>query len=386
MRKSRFTEAQIIGMIKEQEAGMPTAEVCRRHGLSSATFYKLKSKYGGLEVSEAARLKALEEENAKLKRLLADTMLDNVVLKDLPGKELTTLIKRRDAALRVMRDHDISQRRACRLVGVDPKTVRRERPPDCAGIRKEMQEIAGKRRRFGYRRIGVLLERKGMSMNHKKLYRIYREEGLSVKRRRGRKRARGTRTPMPVAAWPNARWSLDFVSDSFGASRKFRILAVIDDCTRECLCLVADTSLSGARVARELSALIRIYGKPGCIVSDNGTEFTSRAILKWADENEVPWHYIDPGKPQQNAFVESFNGSLRDELLNEELFDSLDDARRKLALWRYDYNAVRPHSSLGNQTPQQARRALEQFEGSAHSALASDEAPEYQNPTSRLSL
>ena len=111
---------------------------------------------------------------------------------------------------------------------------------------------------------------------------------------------------MPVAAWPNARWSLDFVSDSFGASRKFRILAVIDDCTRECLCLVADTSLSGARVARELSALIRIYGKPGCIDSDNGTEFTSRAILQWADENTVPWHYIDPGKPQQNAFIESF--------------------------------------------------------------------------------
>ena len=200
-----------------------------------------------------------------------------------------------------MRDHDISQRRACRLVGVDPKTVRRERPPDSADIRQEMQEIAGKRRRFGYRRIGVLLERKGMIMNHKKLYRIYREEGLSVKRRRGRKRARGTRTPMPVAAWPNARWSLDFVSDSFGASRKFRILAVIDDCTREGLCLVADTSLSGARVARELSSLIRIYGKPDCIVSDNGTEFTSRAILKWADENEVPWHYIDPGKPQQNG-------------------------------------------------------------------------------------
>ena len=249
-----------------------------------------------------------------------------------------------------------------------------------------MQEIAGKRRRFGYRRIGVLLERKGMIMNHKKLYRIYREEGLSVKRRRGRKRARGTRTPMPVAAWPNARWSLDFVSDSFGASRKFRILAVIDDCTRECLCLVADTSLSGARVARELSSLIRIYGKPGCIVSDNGTEFTSRAILKWADENEVPWHYIDPGKPQQNAFVESFNGSLRDELLNEEIFDSLDDARRKLALWRYDYNTFRSHSSLANQTPQQARRTLEQFEGFAPGALAPDDQAEYRNPNCRLSL
>ena len=138
--------------------------------------------------------------------------------------------------------------------------------------------------------------------------------------------------------------------------------------------------------ARELDALVRIYGKPACIVSDNGTEFTSRAILKWAGENDVDWHYIDPGKPQQNGFIESFNGSLRDELLNEEIFDTLDDARRKLALWRYDYNNVRPHSSLGNQTPAEARRALEQFEGSAHDALAQTDDEEYEIQTRKLSL
>ena len=200
-----------------------------------------------------------------------------------------------------MRDHAISQRRACVLVGVDPKTVRRERPPDNLEIRTAMQEIAAVRRRFGYRRIGLLLERRGMLMNPKKLYRLYREEGLSVRRRRSRKRACGTRTPMPLALMPNQRWSLDFVADRFGASRKFRILAVIDDCCRENLCLVADTSLSGARVARELDALVRVYGKPDCIVSDNGTKFTSRAILKWAEQNDVAWHYIDPGKPQHRA-------------------------------------------------------------------------------------
>ena len=209
-----------------------------------------------------------------------------------------------------MRDHDVSQRRACRLVhcpavvllenherGVDPKTVRRERPPDHPEIRQEMKEIAGKRRRFGYRRIGVLLERKGMNMTHKKLYRLYREEGLAVERRRCRRCARGSRTPMPEATRPNQRWSLDFLADNFGASRKFRILAVNDDCCRENLCLAADTSISGERVTRELDALARIYGKPACIVSDNGTEFTSRASLKWADRNGVDWHYIDPGKP-----------------------------------------------------------------------------------------
>ena len=227
-----------------------------------------------------------------------------------------------------MRDYQISQRRACVLIGVDPKTVRRERPQDHSEIRAEMREIAAQRRRFGYRRVGVMLERKGMIMNHKKLYRLYSEEGLSVRRRRGRKRARGSRTPMPVPLRPGDRWSMDFVSDTFGASRKFRILAINDDCCRENLCLVGDTSIGGERVARELDTLVRLYGKPACIVSDNGTEFTSKAILKWANANKVNWHYIDPGKPQQNAFIESFNGSLRDELLNEELFDSLPDARR----------------------------------------------------------
>ncbi|WP_166956732.1 IS3 family transposase [Pseudochelatococcus lubricantis] len=384
MRKSRFTEAQIIGMLKEQEAGLPTSELCRKHGLSPATFYKLKAKYGGMELSDAKRLKQLEDENAKLKRLLADAMLDNVVLKDPLGKALRTPVQRRDAVLRALRDHPISQRRACVLIGVDPKTVRREKPPDNPEIREEMHKIAEKRRRFGYRRVGIMLERKGMIMNEKKLYRIYREEGLSVRRRRGRKRARGSRTPMPVPLRPNQRWSLDFLSDTFGACRKFRILAVNDDCCRENLALIADTSISGARVARELDALVRIYGKPACIVSDNGTEFTSKAILKWANENGVEWHYIDPGKPQQNGYIESFNGSLRDECLNEDIFDSLADARRKLALWRYDYNNVRPHSSLGNKTPAEARRALEQSEGSAPGALAQPETDHYQ--TQGLSL
>ncbi|WP_156309884.1 IS3 family transposase [Novosphingobium sp. AAP93] len=384
MRKSRFSEEQIIGMIKEQEAGLSTAEVCRKHGLSPATFYKLKAKYGGLEVSDARRLRQLEDENGKLKRLLAESVLDNAILKDLLGKGLTTPGQRRDAALGVMRYYQVSQRRACVLIGVDPKTVRRERPPDHAEIREEMREIAAMRRRFGYRRVGVMLERKGHIMNHKKLYRLYREEGLSVRRRRGRKRARGSRTPMPVPLRPNDRWSMDFVADTFGASRRLRILAINDDACRENLCLLGDTSISGVRVARELDTLVRLYGKPACIVSDNGTEFTSRAILKWASENKVEWHYIDPGKPQQNAFIESFNGSLRDELLNEELFDSLADARRKLAVWRYDYNNVRPHSSLGNRTPAQARRAFLQDGGVTPGALVPVEQHEYQ--TGGLSL
>jgi putative transposase len=276
-----------------------------------------------------------------------------------------------------MDKHDISQRRACRLVSVDPKTVRREREPDCPGIRQRMREVASERRRFGYRRVGLMLEREGIMMNHKKLRRLYKEEGLAVKRRRGRKRATGTRRPLDIPTRPNERWSLDFVSDVFGEARRFRMLGVIDDCTRECLGLVADTSLSGARVARELNAIIRLYGKPKTIVSDNGTELTSRAILEWQNESGVNWHYIAPGKPTQNAFIESFNGRLRDELLNEEVFTSLADARRKLSIWRYDYNNIRPHSALNGRTPATARRSLELLDGSALGALAKPQTMKY---------
>lgn len=192
-------------------------------------------------------------------------------------------------------------------------------------------------------------------MNQKRFRRLYCEEGLQVRKRCGRKRALGMRAPLSLPSGPNERWSLDFVSDSFTDGRRFRALAVVDDCTRECLALVADTSLSGVRVARELDAIIAARGKPRTCVSDNGTELTSMAILAWSKAAGVDWHYIQPGKPQQNAFVESFIGRLRDECLNETLFSSLPEARAVLANWRDDYNRFRPHSALANKTPQEFR-------------------------------
>ena len=188
-------------------------------------------------------------------------------------------------------------------------------------------------------------------MNIKKLRRLYREEKLQVRKRGGRKRALGTRRPMLVPRKPNERWSPDFVSDAFTDGRRFRVLAVVDDYTRECLALVADTSLSGLRVARELDAIIAQRGQPVTIVSDNGTEFTSMAILKWCQDTGVDGHYIAPGKPMQNGFIESFNGSFRDECLNETLFSSLAEARAQITLCKEGYNRHRPHSSLGNITP-----------------------------------
>jgi len=196
-----------------------------------------------------------------------------------------------------------------------------------------------------------MLERQGIVMNQKKLRRLYREEKLQVRKRGGRKRALATRRPMVLPSCANERWRLDFVSDAFTDGRRFRVLVVVDDYSRECLALVADTSLSGLRLTRELDLIMTQRGKPRTIVSDNGIEMTSTAVLKWCQETGIEWHYIAPGKPQQNGFIESFNGSFRDECLNETLFSSLSQARQQIAEWKEDYNSQRPHSSLGNITP-----------------------------------
>ena len=245
-----------------------------------------------------------------------------------------------------------SQRRACALVGLRAKTFRYvSKRPDDGETRRRLRELASQRRRFGYRRLHILLRREGVALNHKKLFRIYREERLTVRRRGGRKRALGTRAPMTIPQGANQRWSLDFVADTLADGRRFRVLTVVDDFTRECLALVVDTSLSGVGVARELDTIADARGYPLLIVNDNGTELTSHAILAWQEERGVEWHYIAPGKPTQNAFAESFNGRLRDECLNEHLFHGLAGTRDLIEAWRIDYNTERPHTSLNGLTP-----------------------------------
>jgi putative transposase len=303
-----------------------------------------------------------------------------------PATERKAVVHLRDA-------FGMSERRACKAIGCCRMTVRyRTTRADDAGLRQRMRQVAQERRRFGYRRLHVLLKREGYVINHKKLFRLYREEKLAVRRRGGRKRAIGTRAPMTVPMAPNDRWSLDFVSDQLTDGRRFRVLTVVDDCTRECLALVADTSLSGTRVARELDRLLIERGKPKMVVSDNGSELTSNAILTWADQSRVAWHYIAPGKPMQNAFIESFNGRLRDELLNETLFTSLAQARVALGCWRVDYNDARPHSQLGWRTPAEfaftlhPRRdlTLRYADGSAPAPVATTAQPDKSNSHSEL--
>ena len=265
---------------------------------------------------------------------------------------MVTPAAKREAVAHLQALLDVSERRACRVIAADRTTVRyRSRRADDGGLREKLRVLAQERRRFGYRRLHILLRRNGVLINRKKTQRLYREEGLTVRRRKGRKRAVGARMLPPVLALPNQRWSLDFVHDQLVTGRRFRVLNIVDDVTRECLAAVPDTSISGKRVVRELTELIARRGKPGMIVSDNGTELTSNAVLVWCGEADIEWHYTTPGKPTQNAFVESFNGRMRDELLNETLFMSMGHAREKIAAWADDYNTRRPHSSLGYATP-----------------------------------
>lgn len=245
----------------------------------------------------------------------------------------------------------MSERRACQLIGICRQTVRYRSQKDDESLTAHIKEIAWEKKRFGYRRIHTLLKRSGVKVNHKKVYRIYRASGLKVLKRGGRKKALGSRKVVHLATKKNQRWALDFVHDALANGRKLRLLTIIDVFTRECLRIVTDLSLNGKRVVETLSELIEERGLPGVIMSDNGTEFTSNRVLKWCYEKGVEWHYIQPGKPQQNGNIESFNGKLRDECLNEHWFTSLEEAVNLVELWRQDYNNIRPHSALGDCTP-----------------------------------
>lgn len=247
----------------------------------------------------------------------------------------------------------MSERKAVKEIGIARSTRRHKScRQDDTELRTKIVDMAAARKRFGYRRIHIMLQRSGSSINHKKVYRIYCEENLQVRKRR-KKKERRFRKPLEPATKPNQRWSMDFVSDSLTTSRRFRTLNVIDEFTRECLAIEVDFSLTGQRVARVLDRLVWCLGKPERIVMDNGSEFTSNAMLTWSTQNDVFLDFIRPGKPMENAICESFNGKFRDECLNENWFVDIADARLIIESWREDYNAVRPHGSLGNLTPQE---------------------------------
>jgi putative transposase len=258
-------------------------------------------------------------------------------------------------------EYQMSERHACRLMGLGRSThryhARRERD---AQLRMRLKELAARRMRFEYRRLTAMLLREGMPANHKRVYRLYREEGLAMRIRQRRRIRWSGAVVKPAASQPNERWSMDFVTDCVSSGKVIRMLTIVDDCTRECPAIEVDTSLGGLRVRRVLDRIASERGLPEAIVLDNGPEFRGRALAAWSEERGVRLEFIQPGKPVQNAYVERFNGRLRDECLNANWFTSLRDARRKVETWRLDYNQQRPHSSLNYLPPAEfAKKASE---------------------------
>ncbi len=263
-----------------------------------------------------------------------------------------TPAQRRRAARAVIEKIGLSQRKACAVAICNRKTFCRVlRRTDDAALLRRLRELAAERRRFGYRRLDVMLRRDGIVANHKRIYRVYAEANLQVRKRLKRRVALGRGEPPPLVSVPNERWSLDFVHDTLQNSRRLRTLNVVDDFTREALAMEVDTSITGSRVVCVLDRIVDERGLPKTVVMDNGTELTSLAMLAWAAKHRVQLHYIAAGKPTQTAFVESFNGKFRDECLNDNVFTSIAEARETVERWRIDYNECRPHRSVGQMTP-----------------------------------
>ncbi|HMM07191.1 MAG TPA: IS3 family transposase [Clostridiales bacterium] len=353
--KSRFTEEQIIKILKEHEHGKKAAEIVRENNISEQTFYRWKSKYGGMEINEAKRLKQLEEENRRLKEMVAELSLDNRILKDIKFKKLLKPATKRRIAAEIQEDYAISERHACRLAGISQNS-KRYQPVDKSEdkqITERLVALSARWKRFGYRRLHVMLQREGIKINHKRTYRLYKEAGLSLPKRSKKKKYEKRGMPQRANTEPNTRWAMDFVSDRTRNGLNIRVLTVIDEVTRECLALEVDSSLTGRRVTAVLNRIALFRGLPKEILTDNGSEFTSNIMNVWAYDHKVEHIFTDPGKPMQNGYIESFNGKLRAECLNQHWFGNIPEAKDLIENWRLEYNQVRPHSSLDNLTPEE---------------------------------
>jgi len=270
---------------------------------------------------------------------------------------------RREAARYLQQSYQLSERRAGQVLSLSNSSLRyRSRRPAAEDLRQRLRELAAERPRYGYQRLWALLRREGWLVNHKRVYRLYREEGLKLGKRRRRARAHIERVPLSLPTRADERYSMDFMRDTLADGRVFRTLNIVDDYTRECLAIEVDTSLPGARVVRVLEQLAATGRQSMHIVVDNGPEFTSKALDQWAVKRGVSLRFIDPGKPSQNAFVESFNGKFRDECLNGHWFISLEEARNVSADWRVDYNEQQPHQSLQYKTPVEFARESDLYQ------------------------
>ncbi|MBK9215815.1 MAG: IS3 family transposase [Chloracidobacterium sp.] len=354
MKRSKFTEQQIVFALKQADTGVSVAEVCRKMGISEATFYNWKKKYEGLGTAELRRLRSLEEENARLKRIVADLTLDKQMLQDVLKKSVLKAGERKKLVRKLLDAYRISERKVCSVMMVSRTVLHYvgHRRDDQA-IRQRIREIAETRVRYGFDRIHILLRREGWADNRKRTYRIYKEEGLNLRSKRPRRsKAAAHRMERPVLGGPHECWSMDFVADQLFDGRRFRALTLVDNFSRECVEIEVGQSLKGFDVVDVMERIKLARGiVPKRIQVDNGGEFVSKVLDRWAYENKVTLDFSRPGKPTDNPFIESFNGSFRDECLNVNWFLSLDDAKEKIAAFKDDYNGFRPHSALCGLTP-----------------------------------
>ncbi|WP_120222558.1 IS3 family transposase [Sphingopyxis sp. FD7] len=360
MPSKKHRAEEIIGKLREAEVvlaqGATTAEACRRIAISEQTYYRWRKEYGGLKTDQARRMKDLEKENARLRRAISDLTLDKLILQEAAPGKLLSPARRRRCIDHIRRMMPVSERRLCRVLGQHRSTQRKapRGADDEAALTEDIIALARQYGRYGYRRVTALLRDAGWHVNRKRVERIWRREGLKVPQRqpkRGRLWLNDGSCIRLRPEYPGHVWSYDFVEGRTHDGRKYRILSIIDEASRECLALPVARKLRSDDVLAALAELFVTRGPPAHIRSDNGPEFIATAVQQWLAQIGVKTLYITPGSPWENGYCESFNGSLRDELLNGEIFYSLAEAQILIEAWRRHYNTIRPHSSLGYRPP-----------------------------------
>ncbi|ENG8419669.1 IS3 family transposase [Klebsiella pneumoniae] len=357
MRKARFTENQIIAVIKSVEAGRTVKDVCREAGISEATYYNWKSRYGGMEASDIKKIKDLEDENRRLKQMFADLSLENRALKDVIEKKPLKPAFKRELVTHLITTFGLSIRQACRSLNLS-RTVYHYRPDTTRDepVIVALQAVAERYPRYGFPKLFQVLRRQGYPWNHKRIHRIYCLLKLNF-RRKGKQRL-PVRNPSPLATPEalNQSWSVDFMHDALVCGRRFRTFNAVDDFNREALSIEIDLNLPALRVVRVLDRIAANRGYPVMLRMDNGPEFISLALAELAEQHAVKLEFIQPGKPTQNAFIERFNRTYRTEILDFYLFRTLNEVREITERWVSEYNGERPHESLNNMTPEEYRQ------------------------------
>ncbi|MVA59650.1 IS3 family transposase [Agrobacterium vitis] len=356
MKTSRFSEPQILAILRQAEGGVPVPELCREHGMSTASFYKWRAKYGGMDASMISQMKSLEDENRRLKKMYAEMSMQAELLKEALGKKLTRPSQRREMAGKAVALRGVSIALACRTFGVSETCYRYS-----AKLNDDNEEIADlligltrAKKSWGFGLCFLYLRNvRGHRWNHKRVYRIYRELELNLRIKPRKRLKRDKPDALTVPEAPNMVWSMDFMADRLEDGRQFRLLNVLDDFNREGLGIEVDFSLPAERVIRSLNQIIEWRGKPMAIRVDNGPEYISDKLMEWAEKRGIALSHIQPGKPQQNAYVERYNRTVRHEWLDQHIIESIEEAQEFATQWLWTYNNERPNMGIGGITPAQ---------------------------------